>query len=110
MHPYAVQGDILPLLSDSTPSTPEPKKSKSEPSLSEIQENIMRCINERVNGLEELLRANTVSIEALKKTTEFLFNEVKDVKDDMNKNDLKMVHEISDVHGKKNVGDRFKAQ
>ncbi len=67
MHPYAVQGNILPLLSDSTPSTPEPKKSKSEPSLSEIQENIMRCINERVNGLEELLRANTVSIEALKK-------------------------------------------
>ncbi len=103
MHPYAVQGDILPLLSDSTTSTPEPKKSKSEPSLSEIQENIMRCINERVNGLEELLRANTVSIEALKKTTEFLFNEVKDVQDDMKhvKNDLKMVHEISDVHGKK---------
>ncbi len=67
MHPYAVQGDILPLLSDSTTSTPEPKKSKSEPSLSEIQENIMRCINERVNGLEELLRANTVGIEALKK-------------------------------------------
>ncbi len=44
MHPYAVQGDIIPLLSDSTPSTPEPKKSKSEPSLSEIQENIMRCV------------------------------------------------------------------
>ncbi len=42
-----------------------------------------------------------MGIEALKKTTEFLFNEVKDVKDDMNKNDLKMVHEISDVHGNK---------
>ncbi len=42
-----------------------------------------------------------MGIEALKKRTEFLFNEVKDVKDDMNKNDLKMVHEISDVHGKK---------
>ncbi len=52
-----------------------------------------------------------MSIEALKKTTEFLFNEVKDVKDDTKhvKNDLKMVHEISDVH-EKNVEDRFKAQ
>lgn len=62
-HAYVVQG-ITVSLPDSTPSTPEPKKSKNEPSLSEIQENIMRCINERVNGLEELLRANTVSIEA----------------------------------------------
>ncbi len=79
MYPYDVQGDIIPLLSYSTPSTPEPKKSKSEPSLSEIQENIMRCNNKRVNRLEELLkartplellRANMVSIEALKKTTE----------------------------------------
>lgn len=68
--------------------------------MSESQENIMRCINERVNGLEELLRVNMVSIEVLKKTTEFLFNKVKDVKDDMKilKTDMKVV---SDGHGKK---------
>lgn len=105
MHTYVVQGAggaIVPL-PDSTPCTPNPKKSRDEPSLSEIQENIMRCINERVNGLEELLRVNTVSIEALKKTTEFLFNEVKDVKDDMKqlKKDMKVIHEVSDAHGKK---------
>lgn len=105
MHAYIVQGAggaIVPL-PDSTPCTPNPKKSRDEPSLSEIQENIMRCINERVNGLEELLRVNTVSIEALKKTTEFLFNEVKDVKDDRKqlKKDMKVIHEVSDAHGKK---------
>lgn len=89
-------------LPDSAPSSPDPKKSKSEPSLSEIQDNIVRCINERVNGLEELLRANTVSIEALKKTTEFLFNKVKYVKDDMKnlKRDVKVIHEVSDAQGK----------
>ncbi len=77
----------------------------TSPPLGETNQHItqLKESNERVNGLEELLRANTVSVEALKKTREFLFNEVKDVKDDMKhvKNDLKMVHEISDVHGKK---------
>ncbi|KAK7120359.1 hypothetical protein R3I94_008722 [Phoxinus phoxinus] len=102
VHAYVVQGATV-ALPDSMPNTPDPKKSKTEPSLSEIQENIMRCINERVNGLEELLRANTVSIEALKKTTEFLFNEVKDVKDDVKilKKDTKAMHEVSDAHSKK---------
>lgn len=44
-----------------------------------------------------------MSIEALKKTTEFLFNEVKDVKDDMKhlKKDMKVIHEVSDAHSKK---------
>ncbi|XP_051517178.1 uncharacterized protein si:ch211-196c10.15 [Myxocyprinus asiaticus] len=103
LHSYSVHNTSFATLPDSTPSTPDPKKGKHEPSLSEIQENIVRCINERVNGLEELLRANTVSIEALKKTTEFLFNEVKDVKEDMKnvKEEMKINHEVSGAHGKK---------
>lgn len=84
-----------------TPSTPDLRKSKRQLSLSEIQENIVRCINAGVKGLEELLMANTVSIEVLKNTTEFLSNEVKNDVKNVKKKDVKLIHEIRDAHGKK---------
>lgn len=77
----------LPPLPDSLPSTPLPKRGKTEPSLSEMQDNIVRLLSEKINqcadGLENMIRQNTVSIEALKKTSEFLFKEVNDMKNDV---------------------------
>lgn len=72
-HSYARPNSpgLATLPDDSVPNTPNPKRERREPTPSELQENIVRIlsgkINERADGLEEMIKRNTVSIEALKK-------------------------------------------
>lgn len=72
---------------DSAPHTPDSKKPKNEPSLVDLQNNIVRIltekINERADGLEKIIKKNSDGIEALQKSTEFLSREINDVKADL---------------------------
>lgn len=69
---------------DSAPHTPDSKKSKNEPSLLDLQNNVVRLltekINERADGLEKIIKKNSDGIEALQKSTEFLSREINDIK------------------------------
>lgn len=103
MHSYAgssemeVGGGPRP---DSAPSTPVTKKGKIEPTLSELQDNIVRLVAEKIkenaDSLALLIKKNTDTIEALKETSEFLYKEVQDVK-----MVVATVKQASDVHQKR---------
>lgn len=77
MHFYASQESPEHVPIPDSPSSPAPKKGKSEPTLAEMQDNIVRLlvekINERADGLEKkaddlekLIRQNSESINTLK--------------------------------------------
>lgn len=67
MHSYArpQSPDCVPL-PDSMPSTPAPKKGRPEPTLAELQENVVRLlvdkINERADDLEKLIKQKLLSL------------------------------------------------
>ncbi|KAL0161056.1 hypothetical protein M9458_044781, partial [Cirrhinus mrigala] len=85
---------------DDTPEKPRSKKTKDEPSLLEMQENIITLLSKKINessgNLENLIRENMLSIGTLKKSIDFALNEVKDLKDEM-----KVVKEITTSHEQK---------
>ena len=78
--------DLTPL-PESAPDTPvkpeEKKKQKADPSLIDIQNNIVAAINVRADNLEGMITKNAVSIEELKKSIDFAFAEVESLKADM---------------------------
>ncbi|RXN35052.1 hypothetical protein ROHU_003894 [Labeo rohita] len=84
-HSYTFEKD-LPRMSDmdDTPEKPRSKEMKDEPSLLEMQENIITLLSKKINessgNLENLIRENTPSIGTLKKSIDFALNEVKDLK------------------------------
>ncbi|KAL0146668.1 hypothetical protein M9458_058008 [Cirrhinus mrigala] len=84
MHSYANSDGDIPPLPDSGPCTPAAKKGKPEPSLTELQDNIVRLVAEKIkenaDNLANLIKKNADTIEALKESSEFLFNEVQDMK------------------------------
>ncbi|KAL2082797.1 hypothetical protein ACEWY4_022615 [Coilia grayii] len=84
-HTYA-QTEIT-LLPDSAPTTPVTKRGKTEPTLSELQDNIVRLVAEKLkenaDSLACLIKKNADSIESLKGSTEFLAKEVQSVKADV---------------------------
>lgn len=100
-HLYTFERDLqrMPDMDD-TPEKPCAKKVKDEPSLLEIQENIITLLSKKIyessGHLENLIRENTLSIGTLKKSIDFALNEVKDLKDEM-----KAVKEITKSHEQK---------
>lgn len=85
-HEYDRQSPELTPLPESDPNTPgkpAEKKLKGELTLSQLQNNIAGLINERADSLESLVTRNTVSIDALKKSIDFVFTEVETLKADM---------------------------
>lgn len=84
-HAYA-QAEFV-VLPDSAPTTPATKKGKMEPTLSELQDNIVRLVAEKLKenaeSLASLIKKNADSIESLKESTEFLAREVQTVKADV---------------------------
>ena len=84
MHSYAggseveVGGAPLP---DSAPTTPVTKKGKTGPTVSDLQDNIVRLVAEKIkenaDSFALLIKKNTDTIEALKETSEFLLKKSK---------------------------------
>lgn len=72
---------------DSVPHSPDSKRSKNEPSLLDLQNNIVRILTEKnyekADGLEKIIKKNSDGIEALQKSTEFLSREINDIKADL---------------------------
>lgn len=60
----------LPESAPDTPVKPKEKKQKADPSLMDIQNNIVAAINVRADNLEGMITKNAVSIEELKKSEE----------------------------------------
>lgn len=67
----------------STPIKPQGEKMRVQEgvSLLEMQNNIVMLLtaklDERANGLEDMVRENTMKIEAMKKSVDFIFGEVR---------------------------------
>lgn len=85
MHPYARKGDncLIPL-PESEPCTPDSKRSRPEPTLGEVQDNIVKILVEKMSQntavLNQEIQQNRECVNSLKEATEFLFQELKDVK------------------------------
>ncbi len=66
---------------------PQRKKSRGDISLTELQDNIIVAltskIKESADDLGKMISKNTVSIEGLKKSIDFVFEEVNALKTDM---------------------------
>lgn len=109
---------------DSSPNTPDKKLSKkarkeqiqvnSDPSLTEIQDNIIRVIsakiNERADITDEAVKHNTMQIEGLKKSLEFCHQEVVDLKKEnatMKIRVEEMQKKVSEMEQKVNDTDRY---
>ncbi len=65
------------------------KRNKGEPSLSELQENIITAltlkINQRADSLEQMIIANSNTIEDLKMSLNHVYVEIQDLKNDKTK-------------------------
>ena len=94
MHNYASShgGEGSP--SPEVEQTPAAKRERTELTLTQLQDNIVRMLVDKINeradgiekkadGLETLIKLNTESINALKESSEFLFKELQDVKADV---------------------------
>lgn len=88
-HSYPSIGAEFTSLSDSETFSPDAKKGKAETSLTlyELQENIMKQIRvchedlaRRIGENNAAINTNKIAIEDLKKNSEFLFQELQDVK------------------------------
>lgn len=70
-----------------TPVKPQQKRSRDDISLTELQDNVIAAltskIKESADDLGKMITSNTVSIEALKKSIDFVFEEVNALKTDM---------------------------
>lgn len=70
-----------------TPVKPQLKKSRGEISLTELQDNVIEALTSRIkesaNDLGKMITSNTVSIEGLKKSIDFVFEEVNALKTDL---------------------------
>lgn len=73
----------LPESDPNTPAKPAEKRLKGDLTLTQLQNNIAGLINVRADSLESLINHNTVSIDALKKSLDFVFTEVETLKADM---------------------------
>lgn len=73
----------FPDLDSDTPAKPAEKHLKGELTLSDLQHNIATVVNERADSLENMITRNTVSIDALKKSIDFAFTEVSNLKSQM---------------------------
>ncbi|KAL0150661.1 hypothetical protein M9458_051273 [Cirrhinus mrigala] len=80
---------ILPPAPDTPLSRPMPKRNKGEPSLSELQDNIITArtlkINQRADSLEQMVIINSHTIEDLKTSLNHLYVEIQDLKNDKTK-------------------------
>lgn len=80
---------ILPPAPDTPLSRPMPKKNRGEPSLSELQENIITAlnlkINQRADSLEQMIITNSNTTEELKTSFNHLYVEIHNLKDDKTK-------------------------
>ncbi|KAL0151902.1 hypothetical protein M9458_052794 [Cirrhinus mrigala] len=80
---------ILPPAPDTPLSGPMPKRNKGEPSLSELQENIITALtlkmNQRADSLEQMIITNSNTIEDLKTSLNHLYVEIQDLKNDKTK-------------------------
>lgn len=74
---------MMPDLDTNTPAKPAEKRLKGELTLSDLQHNIATIVNERADSLENMITRNTVSIDALKKSIDFAFTEVSNLKSQM---------------------------
>ncbi len=66
-------------LPDSAPRSPATKRGKTEPSLSELQDNMVRFVaekNERKYSLATPIKKNADTTEALKDASGFIFGEI----------------------------------
>ncbi|MED6259529.1 hypothetical protein ATANTOWER_024631 [Ataeniobius toweri] len=83
MHTYVYVAAECSLLPDLAPCTPFMKKGKIWPTLSELQDNIVRLVAEKIKKSAEnlaMMKRNADSIEDLKDTSEVLFKELQDMK------------------------------
>lgn len=104
--------DLIPLPESApdTPLKPREKKQKADISLTDLQSNIVAAINVRADNLESLIARNTVSIEALKKSFDFVFAEVDSLKTDMKEvksAGKRFDQQISDLQLKLNEAERY---
>ena len=83
-------------------------------SLLEMQNNIIMLltakIDERANGLEVMVRENTMKIEAIKKSVDFIFGEVKTLKSDMKKVEVicqENEKKVAELEQKVNEAERY---
>lgn len=88
----SAKGDLpvlLPPAPDTPLSSPMLKKNRGEPSLSELQENIITAltlkINQRADSLEKMIITNSNTIEELKTSLNHLYSEIQDLKEDKTK-------------------------
>lgn len=103
VHSYTnSDGGVVPL-PESAPCTPVAKKGKIEPTLTELQDNIVRLVAEKIkenaDNLAGLIKKNADTIEALKESSEFLSNEVQEMK-----TEITTVKNASDDHQKRITG------
>ncbi|XP_051980432.1 uncharacterized protein si:ch211-196c10.15 [Xyrauchen texanus] len=103
IHTYTNSDGGIVHLPESAPCTPVAKKGKVEPTLSELQDNIVRLVAEKIkenaDNLAGLIKKNADTIETLKESSEFLFKEVQDMK-----TEIKTVKIASDDHQKRITG------
>ncbi|RXN24335.1 macrophage mannose receptor 1-like protein [Labeo rohita] len=90
MHSYARKHGTdtsLITLPESEPSTPDSKRSRPEPTLAEVQDNIVKILVEKMSQntavLNQEIKQNRECVNSLKEATEYLFKELKDVKADI---------------------------
>lgn len=92
VHSYGATVDVLSdSRSDAVPGQESDATPGKEPSLSQVQDNIVRLLSEKmketsdriVENLSALIKKNADEIDALKESSEFLSSEVQDIKKDM---------------------------
>eukprot|EP00063_Salmo_salar_P062760 XP_014037595.1 PREDICTED: uncharacterized protein LOC106590943 [Salmo salar] len=99
-----------------TPVKPQGEKMRGQEGMSllEMQNNIIMLltakIDERANGLEVMVRENTMKIEAIKKSVDFIFGEVKTLKSDMKKVEVicqENEKKVAELEQKVNEAERY---
>ena len=100
----------LPVSDPNTPVKPDEKRLKGDLTLSQLQHNIAGLINERADNLESLVNHNTVSIDGLKKSIDFVFAEVETLKADMKVVNVACennIQKLSEVEMRLNEAERY---
>lgn len=117
VHLYARKNDAgtYPIpLPESEPCTPDSKRSRPEPTLGEVQDNIVKILVEKMSQntdvLNQEIKQNRECVNSLKEATEYLFQELKDVKSDIS--NMKTTSEdhqkrITELEDKLNETERY---